>query len=81
MMTGLFMVLIGQLTSPDNLKISITHPDKAPDLVRLLSNKGITQKDNQLRVCPWRQPANPAPTVIFMNSSLPVSCSWPIALR
>uniref|UniRef100_Q0I0M9 Transport protein, putative n=1 Tax=Shewanella sp. (strain MR-7) TaxID=60481 RepID=Q0I0M9_SHESR len=40
---GLFMVLIGQLTSPDDLKISITNPDKAPDLVRFLSNKGITQ--------------------------------------
>ncbi|MEL4273779.1 ABC transporter permease [Shewanella xiamenensis] len=42
-MCGLFMVLIGQLTSPDDLKISITNPDKAPDLVRFLSNKGITQ--------------------------------------
>ena len=42
-MCGLFMVLIGQLTSPDHLKISITNPDKAPDLVRFLSNKGITQ--------------------------------------
>ncbi|MDH0446681.1 MULTISPECIES: ABC transporter permease [unclassified Shewanella] len=42
-MCGLFMVLIGQLTSPDDLKINITNPDKAPDLVRFLSNKGITQ--------------------------------------
>ncbi|MGL5666218.1 MAG: ABC transporter permease [Shewanella sp.] len=42
-MCGLFMVLIGQLTSPDDLKISITNPGKAPDLVRFLSNKGITQ--------------------------------------
>lgn len=42
-MCGLFMVLIGQLTSPDDLKISITNPEKAPDLVRFLSNKGITQ--------------------------------------
>ena len=42
-MCGLFMVLIGQLTSPDDLKISITNPDKAPDLVRFLSNKSITQ--------------------------------------
>ena len=42
-MCGLFMVLIGQLTSPDDLKITITNPDKAPDLVRFLSNKGITQ--------------------------------------
>ena len=37
------MVLIGQLTSPDDLKITITNPDNAPDLVRFLSNKGITQ--------------------------------------
>lgn len=44
-MCGLFMVLIGQLTSPDDLKISITNPDKAPDLVRFLSNKGISQGD------------------------------------
>ncbi|MGL6009928.1 MAG: ABC transporter permease [Shewanella oncorhynchi] len=42
-MCGLFMVLIGQLTSPDDLKITITNPKKAPDLVRFLSNKGITQ--------------------------------------
>ncbi|MGL5391366.1 MAG: ABC transporter permease, partial [Shewanella sp.] len=42
-MCGLFMVLIGQLTSPDDLKISISHPERAPDLVRFLSNKGITQ--------------------------------------
>ncbi|MGI2118644.1 ABC transporter permease [Shewanella oncorhynchi] len=42
-MCGLFMVLIGQLTSPDDLKITIKNPDRAPDLVRFLSNKGITQ--------------------------------------
>ena len=42
-MCGLFMVLIGQLTSPDDLKITIKNPYKAPDLVRFLSNKGITQ--------------------------------------
>ncbi|WP_415775574.1 ABC transporter permease [Shewanella oncorhynchi] len=42
-MCGLFMVLIGQLTSPDDLKITIKNPDNAPDLVRFLSNKGITQ--------------------------------------
>jgi len=51
-MCGLFMVLIGQLTSPDDLKITITHPDKAPDLVRFLSNKGISNgeaKDTDLK--------------------------------
>lgn len=51
-MCGLFMVLIGQLTSPDDLKITITNPDNAPDLVRFLSNKGISDgdaKDNELK--------------------------------
>lgn len=51
-MCGLFMVLIGQLTSPDDLKITITNPDKAPDLVRFLSNKGISSgevKDRELK--------------------------------
>ena len=51
-MCGLFMVLIGQLTSPDDLKITITNPDNAPDLVRFLSNKGISSgevKDSELK--------------------------------
>ncbi|EGM68154.1 ABC transporter permease [Shewanella sp. HN-41] len=51
-MCGLFLVLIGQLTSPDDLKITITNPDKAPDLVRFLSNKGISSgetKDSELK--------------------------------
>ncbi|MGE6317222.1 ABC transporter permease [Shewanella baltica] len=51
-MCGLFMVLIGQLTSPDDLKITITNPDKAPDLVRFLSNKGISSgeaKDSEFK--------------------------------
>lgn len=51
-MCGLFMVLIGHLTSPDDLKITITNPDKAPDLVRFLSNKGISSgevKDSELK--------------------------------
>lgn len=51
-MCGLFMVLIGQLTSPDDLKITITNPDKAPDLLRFLSNKGISSgemKDSELK--------------------------------
>ncbi|QYJ78940.1 ABC transporter permease [Shewanella acanthi] len=42
-MCGLFMVLIGQLTSPDDLKITLTNPGNAPDLVRFLENKGISQ--------------------------------------
>lgn len=44
-MCGMFMVLIGQLSSPDDLKITITHPEKAPDLVRFLSNKGISSAE------------------------------------
>lgn len=51
-MCGLFLVLIGQLTSPDDLKITITNPDKAPDLIRFLSNKGISSgetKDSELK--------------------------------
>lgn len=51
-MCGLFMMLIGQLTSPNDLKITITNPDKAPDLVRFLSNNGISSgqtKDHELK--------------------------------
>ncbi len=42
-MCGLFMVLINQLTSPDDLKITLTNPDQAPDLVHFLGSKGISQ--------------------------------------
>ncbi len=40
-MCGLFMVLINQLSSPDDLPIKITNADTAPDLVRYLGQKGI----------------------------------------
>ena len=47
-MCGLFMVLIGQLSSPEDLLIRIDNADKAPDLVRYLSNQGITTaQENQ----------------------------------
>ncbi|MCL1038662.1 ABC transporter permease subunit [Shewanella submarina] len=40
-MCGLFMVLIGQLTSPEDIKITIKNQDYAPDLVRYLGNEGV----------------------------------------
>ncbi|MCL2916493.1 ABC transporter permease subunit [Shewanella corallii] len=40
-MCGLFMVLIGQLTSPEDIKITINNQDYAPDLVRYLGNEGV----------------------------------------
>ncbi|BDM62676.1 transporter [Shewanella sp. NFH-SH190041] len=38
---ALFFVLIGQLTSPTDLNITIKNPQYAPDLIRYLSNQGI----------------------------------------
>ena len=46
-MCGLFMVLIGQLSSPEDLNIRIDNADKAPDLVRYLSNQGINHSDDK----------------------------------
>ncbi|MCF1427949.1 MAG: ABC transporter permease subunit [Shewanella sp.] len=40
-MCGLFFVLIGQLTSPGDIKITINNQQYAPDLVRYLANKGV----------------------------------------
>ncbi|WP_371316383.1 ABC transporter permease [Shewanella sp. NIFS-20-20] len=45
-MCGLFMVLIGQLTSPEDLKITIINQTSAPDLVRYLDNNGISHGDS-----------------------------------
>lgn len=44
-MCGMFMVLINQLTSPEDLNITINKAENAPDLVRYLSRKGINQAD------------------------------------
>ncbi|QDF68397.1 ABC transporter permease [Shewanella sp. SNU WT4] len=44
-MCGLFMVLIGQLTSPEDLKITMVNQASAPDLVRYLDNRGISHGD------------------------------------
>lgn len=46
-MCGLFVVLINQLTSPDDLPIKITNADKAPDLVRYLGQKGINGAEGE----------------------------------
>ncbi|WP_434939616.1 ABC transporter permease [Shewanella sp. HL-SH8] len=45
LMCAMFMVLIGQLTSPEDLNITIDKADNAPDLVRYLGRKGINQAD------------------------------------
>ncbi|MCL1112316.1 MULTISPECIES: ABC transporter permease [Shewanella] len=46
-MCGLFMVLIGQLSSPEDLNIHIKNANNAPDLVRYLSNNGINHADDE----------------------------------
>ena len=46
-MCGMFMVLIGQLSSPEDLNIKINNADNAPDLVRYLSNNGINNGEGE----------------------------------
>ncbi len=46
-MCGLFVVLIGQLSSPDDLQIRIDNAEQAPDLVRYLGQKGINQDSGE----------------------------------
>jgi sodium transport system permease protein len=46
-MCGMFMVLISQLSSPEDLDININKADNAPDLVRYLSNNGINHGDGE----------------------------------
>ncbi len=46
-MCGLFMVLIGQLSSPEYININIKNANNAPDLVRYLSNNGINHADDE----------------------------------
>ena len=45
-MCGLFMVLITQMSSPDDLKITIVNAEGAPDLIRHLNNNGIRHSDD-----------------------------------
>ncbi|MGI2227006.1 ABC transporter permease [Shewanella frigidimarina] len=46
-MCGMFMVLIGQLSSPEDLNININNANNAPDLVRYLSNNGINHSEDE----------------------------------
>lgn len=48
-MCALFMIMIGQLTSPDDLNITIKNPNKAPDLVKYLASKGIHNGGENLK--------------------------------
>ncbi len=48
-MCGLFMVLINQLSSPDDLFIKIDNADKAKDLVHYLESKGISHSDDDAK--------------------------------
>ncbi|MGS0681042.1 ABC transporter permease [Shewanella sp. 125m-7] len=45
LMCGMFFLLIGQLTSPEDLNIKIDNANGAPDLVKFLSSRGISQSD------------------------------------
>ncbi|WP_394148352.1 ABC transporter permease [Shewanella atlantica] len=47
LMCGMFMLLIGQISSPEDLNIRIENGESAPDLVKYLSSQGITHGDNQ----------------------------------
>ncbi|GLP95429.1 ABC transporter permease [Paraferrimonas sedimenticola] len=45
----LFMVLIGKVTSPDTLYLDIQHGERAPDLVRYLTSNGIEHGEEEQR--------------------------------
>jgi len=47
LMCGMFMLLIGQISSPEDLNIKIENGERAPDLVKYLSSQGITHGDEQ----------------------------------
>ncbi|WP_041422415.1 ABC transporter permease [Shewanella sediminis] len=47
LMCGMFMLLIGQMSSPEDLNIKIENGERAPDLVKYLSSQGITHGDAQ----------------------------------
>lgn len=46
-MCGMFMLLIGQMSSPEDLNINIENGENAPDLIKYLSGQGITHGDSQ----------------------------------
>lgn len=47
LMCGMFMLLIGQMSSPKDLNIKIENADNAPDLIKYLSSQGITHGDSR----------------------------------
>lgn len=47
MMCGMFLLLIDQMSSPEDLNIKIENGNNAPDLIKYLSSKGITHGDSQ----------------------------------
>lgn len=49
MMCAMFMLLIGQITSPEALNITITHGERAPDLIKFLASNEISQGDEAER--------------------------------
>ncbi|MCK8045024.1 ABC transporter permease [Shewanella sp. 1CM18E] len=49
LMCGMFFLLIGQLTSPEDLNIKIDNAKGAPDLVKFLSSRGITHGDSDAK--------------------------------
>nr|WP_275659027.1 ABC transporter permease [Shewanella sp. Isolate11] len=49
MMCAMFMLLIGQITSPEALNITIKHAERAPDLVKFLASNEISQGDKAER--------------------------------
>ncbi|MEZ9594008.1 ABC transporter permease [Shewanella sp. 10N.261.52.F9] len=46
LMCGMFFLLIGQLTSPEDLNIKIDNANGAPDLVKFLASRGISNGDS-----------------------------------
>ncbi|WP_299803107.1 ABC transporter permease [uncultured Shewanella sp.] len=47
LMCGMFFLLIGQLTSPEDLNIKIDNAKGAPDLVKFLASRGISNSDSE----------------------------------
>ncbi|MEI6860407.1 MAG: ABC transporter permease [Shewanella sp.] len=47
LMCGMFMLLIGQMSSPKDLHIKIENANNAPDLIKYLSSQGITHGDSR----------------------------------
>ncbi|MCL1140909.1 ABC transporter permease [Shewanella pneumatophori] len=49
LMCGMFFLLIGQLTSPEDLNIKIDNAKGAPDLVKFLASRGITHGESDAK--------------------------------